>query len=228
MNPARVHLVASAAGSSRWWGLALLGPASLALLIAGCATRGDVREQLRRRELAVAAEVAALQQRCDQSRLDIAHLQAAETRLAEAASAAAAAVGEARVDADRAAGLASDTFASEVRLVDESVRFAAGSSELTGDAAELLDAFAAQLLVRNEDVVIEVHGHTDSRGDEAANQRLGFARAESVRWYLIAHHGIPAARIFVTSLGSRVPAADDRSAEGRARNRRVTLVVRSR
>lgn len=208
--------------------LRLLSSAGLVLSLAACASKGYVAEQVRQRELAVMAELTALRDRTGESRLQIEQLAEADARIAESVTRASAVVRDAGAEADGAASLATGTFSGEIRLVDDSVRFSVGSSELTGDAARLLDAFAAQLLVRNEDVVVEVHGHTDSSGDKARNELLGLARAESVRRYLSQRHGIPAARLETTSLGPSAPIADNVSPEGRARNRRVTLVVRCR
>jgi len=174
------------------------------------------------------AELTALRDRSEESRLQVEQLAEADAGIAESVTGASAVVRDAGAGADRATGLATGTFSGEIRLVDDSVRFSEGSSELTSEAAGLLDAFAAQLLVRNEDVVVEVHGHTDSTGDKARNQLLGLARAESVWRYLSQRHGIPTARFETTSLGPSAPIADNRSPEGRARNRRVTLVVRCR
>jgi len=208
--------------------LRLLSSAGLVLSLAGCASKGYVAEQVRQRERAVMAELTALRARTGESRLQIQLLAEADAQISESVPPASAVVRDASSEADRATGLATGTFSGEIRLVDDSVRFSEGSSELTREAAGLLDAFATQLLVRNEDVVVEVHGHTDSTGDNARNQLLGVARAESVRRYLSQRHGIPAARLATTSSGPSAPIADNVSPEGRARNRRVTLVVRCR
>ena len=69
-----------------------------------------------------------------------------------------------------------------------------------------------------------VEGHTDSQGAAAFNQDLSQKRAESVRSYLVSH-GIAADRITAQGFGPSRAVADNTSAEGRANNRRVEIVV---
>ena len=78
---------------------------------------------------------------------------------------------------------------------------------------------------RNEEVFIEIQGHTDSIGSEKYNLRLGEARAESVRRYLNSQHGLPLHRLSVISYGESAPLTDNETREDRAQNRRVALVV---
>ncbi len=205
---ARLHSRRVRAGvSPRILGVQLLRAVSLAFCLAACASKGYVAEQLRQRERAVMAELTALRDRTGESRLQVEQLAEADAQVAESVTRASAVVRDASAEADRATGLATGTFSGEIRLVDDSVRFSEGSSELAREAARLLDAFATQLLVRNEDVVVEVHGHTDSTGDKARNQLLGVARAESVRRYLSQRHGIPTTRLETTSFGPSAPIA---------------------
>jgi outer membrane protein OmpA-like peptidoglycan-associated protein len=206
----------------------LFGAAWLALALAACASRGYVDDRLREREQAAMAQVTALQEGAEASRLDLERLAADDRRLAESAASAATEVAAASAQAESSAALANGTFFGTILLVDDSVRFARGSVELTAEGASLLDVLAAQLLLRDEDAVLELHGHTDSTGDEARNRRLGLARADAVRRYLEARHRIPLARMEMISSGSSMPIADNASPEGRACNRRVTVVVRSR
>jgi OOP family OmpA-OmpF porin len=71
---------------------------------------------------------------------------------------------------------------------------------------------------------VSVVGHTDSIGSEAYNQRLGQRRAETVKGYL-ADRGIPASKISTSSMGETQPVADNRTADGRAMNRRAEVDV---
>ena len=75
-------------------------------------------------------------------------------------------------------------------------------------------------------VAIELQGHTDDRGTEAYNLALSERRAAVVREYLLAR-GVDSARVAFVGLGERQPAADNRTLEGRAANRRVEMRVTS-
>jgi outer membrane protein OmpA-like peptidoglycan-associated protein len=102
------------------------------------------------------------------------------------------------------------------------VYFAFGSSELQ-PASEPAVASVAALLGRHTDWSLAVEGHTDSVGDDAANQRLSLARAEAVRSAL-AERGVAFARIRAEGYGATRPREPNSTLEGRARNRRVELV----
>ncbi len=106
-------------------------------------------------------------------------------------------------------------------VVLEGVTFATGSANLT-DPAKVILGRVAESLVGNPDIKVEVGGHTDNTGNPATNLRLSQARAESVRQYLI-EHGVAAERVTAKGYGSTVPVADNRTAAGRAANRRVAL-----
>ncbi len=100
--------------------------------------------------------------------------------------------------------------------------FGSGSSRLTAQAQASLRALAAQLRGGNGGIAIE--GHTDSQGADAANQSLSRQRAEAVR-RLLEDAGLPGARLSSSGKGEAVPVADNGSADGRARNRRVEIIV---
>ena len=103
-----------------------------------------------------------------------------------------------------------------------SVLFASGKSELLPGAQQRLDQ-VAQALKGNERTIL-VEGHSDSRGSVAGNQQLSLRRAQSVLDYLVPR-GIQAQRIRAVGEGSNRPVAENTSAEGRANNRRVEIVV---
>jgi outer membrane protein OmpA-like peptidoglycan-associated protein len=105
-----------------------------------------------------------------------------------------------------------------------SVLFASGKSTLLGSAMDKLSQ-VADVLKDEPDHRIIVEGHTDSRGSDELNQNLSMRRADAVRAYLITR-GVPADRIEAAGLGSSRPVADNASAEGRADNRRVEIVVK--
>ena len=86
-----------------------------------------------------------------------------------------------------------------------------------------LDELKQQLASRNHDMLITV-GHTDSVGTDAYNDRLSLRRAQAVKAYLVSI-GFAADRIKVDGRGEREPIADNATAEGRAKNRRVEITV---
>jgi outer membrane protein OmpA-like peptidoglycan-associated protein len=126
----------------------------------------------------------------------------------------------------KAAGkLAEGKLLYEVVLNSDKVTFDFEKAELTDNSKAALDSFAQQLRTDNQNVFIEVQGHTDASGSEQYNLSLGEQRAEAVRRYLNMEHGIPLHRMSVISYGESAPVTDNDSKEGRAQNRRVALVV---
>jgi len=85
-------------------------------------------------------------------------------------------------------------------------------------------ADAARTLKDNPSIHVEVGGHTDSIGSDAYNQRLSERRAKTVAEELT-RDGISASRLTVRGYGERKPVADNATEAGRARNRRVEIVV---
>ncbi len=86
-----------------------------------------------------------------------------------------------------------------------------------------LDDLVAKIKGINLEVIIAV-GHTDSIGSDAYNQKLSVRRAESVKAYLISK-GIEKNRIYTEGKGEKQPVADNKTKEGRAKNRRVEIEV---
>lgn len=104
------------------------------------------------------------------------------------------------------------------------VLFNSGKYELRPTARARLDQVAAALKQSDPSARFSVEGYTDSRGSAELNQQLSNHRANVVRDYLIAH-GVPEDRILARGLGPSNPVADNDTAEGRANNRRVEIVV---
>ena len=86
-----------------------------------------------------------------------------------------------------------------------------------------LDDLVGKLKAVNLEVVIAI-GHTDSIGSKAYNQKLSVRRANSVKQYLVSK-GIEANRIYTEGKGEAQPVADNKTKEGRAKNRRVEIEV---
>ena len=104
-----------------------------------------------------------------------------------------------------------------------SVLFASNKSELLPAAQNRLNQVAEALMATKERR-LTIEGHTDSQGSVSHNQKLSRERAETVRTYIISR-GYPGDLITAQGIGEDKPIADNTSAEGRANNRRVEIVV---
>jgi outer membrane protein OmpA-like peptidoglycan-associated protein len=106
-----------------------------------------------------------------------------------------------------------------------SVLFVSGRSDLLAAAQLKLNEVADALTKQDPDSKIVVEGHTDSQGTASSNQDLSQRRAEAVRDYLVSR-GISSDRVTAQGYGPTRSIADNASAEGRANNRRVEIVVK--
>jgi OmpA-OmpF porin, OOP family len=104
------------------------------------------------------------------------------------------------------------------------IRFESGKADISADSAGLLDRLTETAL-RCPNATIEIAGHTDSAGDEAANQALSEKRAQAVTDYLV-KAGLPASRFAPVGYGSTQPVAGNETEEGKAQNRRIDFVVK--
>ena len=107
------------------------------------------------------------------------------------------------------------------------VHFAFDKADLTKIAKDTLGT-AVRYLKDHMDVRVEIQGHTDSKGSDAYNLKLGEARAVSVKKFLESQ-GIAASRISTKSFGESQPVADNTfngkdNPQGRAENRRVAII----
>jgi outer membrane protein OmpA-like peptidoglycan-associated protein len=103
------------------------------------------------------------------------------------------------------------------------VQFATGTADANATARESLSKFSG-VVASYPELRFNVEGHTDSTGSAATNQELSLKRAMTVRDYLISQ-GVPASKIDVAGLGPTAPIGDNATTDGRARNRRVEIVV---
>jgi OOP family OmpA-OmpF porin len=110
---------------------------------------------------------------------------------------------------------------SKKSLVLEGVNFETNSAHLQGGSTDVLDR-VAEGLKANPDARIEVGGHTDAQGADDHNMKLSRARANAVRDYLISK-GVSASQLTAKGYGETKPIADNKTAGGRAVNRRVEL-----
>jgi len=111
----------------------------------------------------------------------------------------------------------------------EKVTFAADAffdfdkSVLKPEGRAKLDDLVSKMQGLNLEVIIAV-GHTDSIGTDTYNQRLSVRRAEAVKSYLVSK-GVEKNRVYTEGKGEKQPVADNKTAEGRAKNRRVEIEV---
>ena len=96
-------------------------------------------------------------------------------------------------------------------------------SSLKADGKAKLDDLVGKVKGINLEVIIAV-GHTDSVGSDAYNQKLSVRRAEAVKAYLVSK-GIEKNRVYTEGKGEKQPVADNKTKEGRAKNRRVEIEV---
>ena len=96
-------------------------------------------------------------------------------------------------------------------------------SVLKPEGKAKLDDLVSKIKDINLEVIIAV-GHTDSVGTDDYNQRLSVRRSEAVKGYLVSK-GIENNRVYTEGKGEKQPVADNSTAEGRAKNRRVEIEV---
>ena len=104
------------------------------------------------------------------------------------------------------------------------VLFDFDKADIRADAATAL-AQLATIIAAYPSGRVELFGHTDSKGDDAYNQRLSERRAQAVASWLASKHGVDAARMTTRGLGESKPVADNTTDEGRQKNRRVEAIV---
>jgi outer membrane protein OmpA-like peptidoglycan-associated protein len=198
--------------NSFWAIITVLGIVSAGMV--GCASEGSVGKGF-----------GALERQVKRNKSDIAYLKQSDEEQNEQLNTLMETVQDALNRAKAGGRVAKGRFQYHVTLRDEQVRFAFNKSNLSEKAKAVLDAFAAHLKSRNNNVFVEVQGHTDNVGSEAYNLMLGKERAKSIVSYLYVKHGISIHRMASYSYGESKPLVENNSPENRSKNRRVTLVV---
>ncbi len=113
----------------------------------------------------------------------------------------------------------------KINFAAKNIFFATGSAKLLPKSFKSLNEVAA-LLAADPSLLINIDGHTDSTGKQDKNMILSDSRANSVKTYL-ASKGVTESRMTATGYGSEKPIAPNKTAAGRAKNRRVELNVRN-
>jgi len=165
-------------------------------------------------EAEAAKAQAAQTQRLFEAQAKAADLARQEARLAEATA------GDLR---KRLQNLRATRGAQGMQMTLDDIAFAPGQANLRPEAKASLGQLIA-FVNRDPGKPIRIEGHTDSRGAANANRVLSQRRADAVRDALIAA-GVAAGRISSVGLGEEQPVADNESEEGRARNRRVDVIL---
>lgn len=215
--------------------LAMLVVASFSFLVIGCASKKYVRQQIDPLTGKVTEVESISKKNTEEIRsVDSRAQQGIQTATQKADAADAhAATAEQKAGA---AQTAADQVATNVKAVDArfgnidnyklaesaAVTFKSGRHNLDDDAKAILDALASKTKDQ-KGFVIEIQGFTDNRGAEAFNLDLSQKRAEEVKRYLATAHNIPLFRMSIIGVGKVQPVDDNKTKEGRAKNRRVEI-----
>ena len=112
-----------------------------------------------------------------------------------------------------------DRIAQYIGVI-EGIRFGNASARIQGARSRTILDQAAAILKEYPSVHIRISGHSDARGNLARNVLLSRSRADAVKWYLV-DQGIEHTRLLTMGYGPERPIADNDTAAGRARNRRI-------
>ena len=102
--------------------------------------------------------------------------------------------------------------------------FASGSTELSTQATDLLGEVADAIRVY-PGATVSVEGHTDSQGRAETNMKLSRQRAQAVQQHLVNEYGFSSRQFSAEGFGESSPVANNETAEGRARNRRIDVII---
>ena len=116
-----------------------------------------------------------------------------------------------------------DELSKKGRWATQGILFDTGKSNIKPESTPTLKQIAATLK-QHPDLKVEIQGHTDNVGQAESNLKLSQARAEAVKEALTKEYGVSDGQLTAKGYGDTKPAADNKTAEGRANNRRVELV----
>ncbi|HLY43348.1 MAG TPA: OmpA family protein [Terracidiphilus sp.] len=217
-----------------------MGSTALVVLgVTGCATKNYVRTQTApivehtdQLEAKTAANGRDIQDVDQRATAGIKQAQSSADSATQNAQNASKSAGDAETAANDAVHRA-DTLDSVVKgldnykqMADVTVNFGFDKAVLTKDDKAQLDGFAAQLGSAHG-YILEVTGGTDSIGSAQYNYDLSQRRADAVVQYLAAKYNIPAHRFYLIGIGKDQEVADNKTADGRHKNRRVEIQMLS-
>jgi OmpA-OmpF porin, OOP family len=208
---------------------------ALTMATVGCASKNYVRQETtplinKTNELddLTAKNTNAIKDVDARAQAGIQQVNAKTTEVEQKAQSAAQQAGQAQTSADNAVHRV-DSLTNTVanldnyRVVTEtSVHFGFDKDNLTKKAQEALDQLANDV-PNTKGYIITVEGGTDSVGSQEYNYSLSERRADSVIQYLASKHNIPAHKIYLVGLGKDKPVDDNKTRDGRAKNRRVDV-----
>ena len=188
-------------------------------LLAGCATKSYVSGEVSKSQAQSEKHISDVESQVEQTQ---SRLRDHDQKLQQLDKATQDAIARAQ----EAGKLAEGKFNYSVVLSDDKAHFPVNGHKLSKEAEEQLDEFVEKLKGDNKNVFIEIQGHTDSTGSSEYNMRLGQERADAVRLYLN-EKGVALNRLSTISYGETQPVDSNKTKTGRAKNRRVVIVVLS-
>jgi outer membrane protein OmpA-like peptidoglycan-associated protein len=192
-----------------------------------CATKKFVRGQVGEVNTKVEDLSKSLEETQERTRTNEGRITEVDTKAQQAGQRA----DEARAAADavntRADAIekASKRIVYEVVLSEDKGNFKFGKATMPDESKADIDQLVQKLKAEPNGAYIEIEGHTDNRGTNLVNYRLGLERAENVKRYIYEQHQVPLHKINVISFGEEKPIAPNNTKDGRAQNRRVVIKV---
>jgi len=206
---------------------ALMGTLFCALIMVGCATKKFVGAEIEASETRTQSQVEDLKRIVEETQTEIRNLaEELDLKLDGIEDNTRELSGKTEENRQLIAKMGHLSF--KKTLSDADAFFKSDSAELNDSAKEELDKFGQLIKAQNKMLHLEIQGHTDNRGSDSYNRKLGLKRAEEVRDFLYKNHDIPLHLMNVISMGSEHPVVDNDTRENRAQNRRVDLIVRLR
>jgi outer membrane protein OmpA-like peptidoglycan-associated protein len=206
-------------------GFRFLSIAVLAGVLSACATSGNVDQKIAAAQAqtnkkidSVEGQIEDLQNKQKSTDANLAQTNVRVEQLSKEAQ-------DALKRAQEAGVLAKGKVVFQQTFSEDRVRFKTNAYDLNKDSQSALDDFAGKVKALNEQYFIEIQGHTDDTGGAKYNDDLGQHRADTVRRYLSRQDNVPLNRMSTISYGDTLPVAPNKTKAGRAKNRRVVLVV---
>jgi outer membrane protein OmpA-like peptidoglycan-associated protein len=196
------------------------------LLAQGClATRDWVREEVN----PVSTRVSRSETRINQAESQITSLNSRVSGAEGNISKLDGRIGQTDAKAEKALSTLANLRLERKLVVNfrDGANFAINSAAVSAEAKREIDSFLSDTTTKQnaEGSIFLVTGHTDNLGAEEYNYELGRKRAEGVARYLISEKNIDPLRVATVSYGNKNPVSDNKSAQGRAKNRRVEILV---